>query len=105
METKIEEMILTRVKLEPGEVLFVKLSVSDDIGQSELSALGDELRRIFPNNKVVVMALPAGDKIELTSVKDSSSLSSCADPVRYCSNCSCGKKEALEAKNETDSTD
>lgn len=89
---------LQRIKLEPGEVLTVKL-YGDDYEQEEVATLKEHLKTIFPNNVVAMFVLPNGNDIQMEAVKGSeikenTELGCSTD--KFCVNCSCGKKEAAE---------
>jgi hypothetical protein len=99
---EIKEIITQKITLEPGEVLVVTLKIDDDIEYAQMRELGDNLRSIFPDNKVVVFRVGSDQDIQLTTVKDSS-YNDCSKPDSYCQDCSCGKKE--RAQNETDKVD
>jgi hypothetical protein len=98
---EIKELFITKLNLEPGDTLFVKVK-SDEVTSYALEALGEQLRETFPNNKVIVFGMGESDDIELTTVKDAS-YNDCSKPDSYCQDCSCGKKE--RAQNETDKAD
>ena len=93
---EIKELELTRIVLEPGETLVVKVKSSNATSEG-LEILGENLRERFPNNKVIVFGLGENDNIELTSVKDTS-YNDCSSPQGYCGDCSCGKKERIEGE-------
>ena len=61
---------LTRIKLEPGEVLSVKL-YGDDYDETIVSGLQDSLQKNFPNNKVMIFALPPGNDLQMEAVSGS----------------------------------
>lgn len=65
----ISEVILTKVNLEPGDVLFVNVT-SEDMTQDSLRCLGEMLREVFSKNQVVVLSTGSDGKIELASVKN-----------------------------------
>jgi len=67
-EIKLLEAEINKVKLEPGEVLVVKVK-SDEITQSDMNSLSEGLKAIFVNNKVVVLCCSPKDEISLTAVK------------------------------------
>ena len=95
-DLKITEVEVTRVNLQPGDLLAVKI-YADDIDESHLKALKGQLKTLFPDNKIMLFALPKGSKIEM-DVLDTSmpKATSCAEPTSYCNDCSCGKKERIE---------
>jgi hypothetical protein len=106
-ELAIKEVELTRVNLQPGDVLMVKI-YADDITPEHLKGLKAQLKVLFPDNKIILLALPIGSKIEM-DVLDMRPVNplaipagvtpvdlSCAEPTAYCNSCGCGKKERIE---------
>lgn len=111
---------LTRIKLEPGEVLAVKL-YGDDYDEANVHALQNQLKTLFPNNKIMVFMLPNGSDLQIEAIKGSMELApeekelikqnkelvdalntpapvaNCSLPASYCGDCGCGKKERIEA--------
>lgn len=110
-EIVIKEAEIIKVNPQPGDVLFFKFK-GNDFFNDDVQRLGDRLRKLFPNNKVIVMTLPEGHEVELTSVQEnvttepvvvsasSSASTDCSQPTSYCNNCHCGKKEAIEGKKK-----
>ena len=49
------------MKVSPGDLILVKIIGCEDITEVALSALRDNFKQIFPNNKALVMSLPEGD--------------------------------------------
>ena len=105
-ELKITEVEATRLNLLPGEVLVVKI-YADDITEAHLKALKAQLKTLYPDNKIMLFALPIGSKIEMDvldtgnratiPVSGNINISSpCAEPASYCNDCACGKKERIE---------
>lgn len=101
-ETKVKELEISKIALELGQVLVVKI-FSDDTSQEDLAVLKGQLQSLFPNNRIMLFALPSDGKIEMDVLDTREPLlmakepvSLCATPTAYCSNCNCGKKEALE---------
>lgn len=91
-EIKFNEVDVQRLNLQPKEVLVVRVK-SDDISQYAIEQLGTQLRSIFTNNKVVVLAVGLEDSIDLTIAKETE-----YPEVNFCSDCACGKKDAYEGK-------
>jgi hypothetical protein len=64
---------LTKIKLEPGDVLSVKLfhdeTVEDEAAKADMHSLKRMLDSVFPNNKVIVFALPPASDILFEVVK------------------------------------
>jgi len=99
-ELKIKELEITKISLLPGQILAVKI-FSDDVSQADLGMLRAQMKSLFPNNKIMLFALPTGGKIEMDILDTNPpkvTASSCGpEPTSYCNNCSCGKKEAFES--------
>lgn len=97
IEIIIKEAEVIKITPQPGEVLFFKFK-GDEWMSEQLNAMGKELRKLFPANKVVVMALPENHDLELTAVANQDKVveSDCSKPTSYCADCSCGKKERIE---------
>lgn len=103
-ELKINEIEVTKLNLQPGQILIVKI-YADDTSQSDLGHLKHQLKQLFPNNKIMLFALPSGGKIEM-DILDTGPIvqpafadpapSPCAEPTAYCNDCGCGKKERIE---------
>jgi hypothetical protein len=103
----IKEVEVTRVNLQPGDLLMVKI-YADDITPEHLTALKAQLKTLYPNNKIMLFALPIGSKIEMdvidTRLPNPLAIPpgvtpvnlSCAEPTSYCNDCACGKKERIE---------
>lgn len=104
---------LTLIKLEPGDVLAVKL-YGDDYDQESVASLQDHMRQTFPNNKVMMFVLPNGNDLQMEKInanlenKENSQLNDlvdglnkdCSKPTSYCNDCACGKKEIIESQNK-----
>jgi hypothetical protein len=73
VEIKLNEVEVTKLNLQPGEVLFVKVK-SSRVSSEALNLFGEEIRELFPNNQVVVFGMDLEEDIELTTVKDSSTV-------------------------------
>lgn len=108
---------LTRIKLEPGEVLSVKL-FGDDYEIENVEGLKKQLQSLFPNNKIIMFMLPNGNDLQMEivsgSLEDNKSKeldklvdtlnNDCSSPKSYCNDCSCGKKASIEGElNESQS--
>jgi hypothetical protein len=98
MEIKLVETEVQKINLGEGDVLVTTIK-SDEIDMASMNSLGDQLRKIFPNNKVIVMGVGSEGDIKFTVAKDAAAKvsSGCGTgPANYCSDCSCGKKERYE---------
>lgn len=58
---------LSRIKLEPNEVLSVKL-FGDDYEPEDVEGLKAQLSGLFPNNKVMMFVLPAGKDLQMEAI-------------------------------------
>lgn len=98
----IDEVKLTRIKLEPGEVLSVRI-YSDSVDEMGLAMLKRQLTSIFPDNRIMLFSMPTGDRLEIEAITPTGpEVSSCALPTSYCSDCHCGKKERIESEQGED---
>lgn len=98
-DIKFTEVELNRIELNPGEVLIATVK-SDELDGDSMSSLAEMLRGVFPNNKVIVMGTGSEGNINFTVAKDalvSDTKVGCGTtPTNFCTDCSCGKKEAYE---------
>lgn len=106
-ETKINQVDLARLNLDPEEVLVVTIK-SDDLTEYSMSQLRKGFEKYFPNNKILVLGVGETGSIGLTIATGASYTVNVAETpkveepktdcstVNYCSSCSCGKKEAFE---------
>lgn len=83
-EIKLDIVELQKINLKPGDVLSAKL-VGNDFDQETTESLSRHLKSIFPDNKIMVFTMPVGSDIVFEAVTK--------EPVSYCSDCTCGKKE------------
>ena len=87
------EAELTKISLQPGDVLGVTVTI-DELDDKSIQRLQKQLSDVFPNNKVMVFHLPHGDTIKFEAIEQPKL--DCSSEVGYCSDCSCGKKEQAE---------
>jgi hypothetical protein len=66
-EIKIDEVQVTRLNLEPDEVLVVKVK-SDRLNQANMEMLADQFRALLPDNNVVVLGMNLSEDIQLTTM-------------------------------------
>lgn len=99
MELSLKEVEVSKINLQPGEVLVVTVK-AEDMDESSMDYLAQGFRKYFPNNKIAVLALGENDEIKFQTVKGAPDLSCAASPVGYCSDCSCGKREQIEGENK-----
>lgn len=94
---------LTKISLEPGEVLAVKL-YGDDYDEEHVAQLRAHLKSLFPQNNVLMFVLPNGTDLQMEKIsakledKENSAVKDCSQPTSYCNDCSCGKKERIEGE-------
>jgi len=101
VELTLKEAEVIKISPMPGDVLFFKFK-GDQFMEDDVNNLGAQLRKMFPANKVVVMALPSGHDVELTTVQEQAKVKvtqaqDCSQPTAYCNSCACGKKERILA--------
>lgn len=97
MEVKLNEVEVTKLNLQPGEILMVTLK-NDDVDAESMNALAEGLRKFFPANKVAVMNVGKdGDlRFQTLAAAMAPDLSCSASTVGYCGDCNCGKREQIE---------
>ena len=101
-EFSLNEIDVRKLNLQPGEVLVVTIK-SDELTEDSMYQLRRGLMGYFPNNKVIVLGTGSEGSIDLTVAKAVAydEPKACGpEPANYCSDCSCGKKEAFENKGE-----
>lgn len=91
---------MQKLNLQPGDVLVVKVR-SDEIDQNSIQQLSEGLKKVFVNNKVVVLGVGSEGSIDLTAVAagvyPDKEVENCSTaPKGYCDSCDCGKKAAAE---------
>lgn len=82
----VKEVELTKISLNPGEVLAVKI-ISDEIEEQDLGSLKEQLKKLFPSNKAMLFLLPTGSDITFTAME---SVTDTCGP-KTCADCNCGK--------------
>ena len=55
-------MEIAKINLQEGDVLAVKL-IGDDLDPSSMSSLKEQLKTLFPNNKIMIFSMPLGSNI------------------------------------------
>lgn len=111
MEIKINEVEVSKLNLQPGEILLVRC-VGPDFDEYYISMIRESFQKLLPNNKVAIYGSADNSYLDLTIVKpedftnldsqnseDKVSLgnaSDCSQPTSYCNDCHCGKKEMIE---------
>lgn len=92
---ELKEIEVQKLNLKENDTLLVKVK-SDYISNSELTELGDGLRNIFKNNKVVVLSVGENESIDLTIVSDKDyNIENDCEPNNKCQNCHC---ESIEGE-------
>lgn len=101
MDITLKEVEVNKISLKPGDVLVVKMK-GEDFDTYHLQGFGENLRQLFPNNKVVVLGMDEGHSIEFEAInKDlANSAVGCNTDLGYCNDCSCGKKEQILSERE-----
>lgn len=97
-EIRLNEVDVQKINPQPGEIIIVTIK-SDDVDVSSMQALRQSMRAVFPNNQVMLMSVGSEGDIKFVVVKDagvSDTVGCGATPASFCSDCSCGKKEAYE---------
>lgn len=89
MQFGFDVVEVQRVGLQPGDVLMVTVK-NDELTQKSVNNLRSQLQKVFPSNKVFVFAMGTTDDVKLSVVSQT--------PIGYCSDCSCGKKEAAQSE-------
>jgi hypothetical protein len=94
MEITFKEVEVTKLNLQPGEILVATIK-SDDVDMASLTTLRGQIQMAFPNNKVFLFGISLDDEVRFSIMKDSTP--SCGTQS-YCADCNCGKKEQMEGK-------
>lgn len=106
-EIKLITAEVTKLSLQPNDVLAVKIT-SDEIEPGHLRSLNDQLKILFPNNKIMLYMVPPDSDLDMTVISapnlgtNAPSLGTCAEPMSYCNDCACGKKERILSSSEYD---
>jgi hypothetical protein len=98
-EVTFKEVEVTKLNLQPGDVLAVVVK-HDDLDNSSLEGLKRALQPAFPKNRIAVFGLSTDDEMKfsiLSNPEPEQKLESVGcNTQSYCSDCSCGKKERME---------
>ena len=92
MELQLNQIDVTKINLQPGEILVVTIK-NDDVDSNAIKALKELFNDILPSNQTVILAVGKNDDIEFTSVKSIDMIKSSCDTGNFCQDCNCGKKE------------
>lgn len=98
-EIRLNEVDVVKINPQPGEIIIVTIK-SDDVDMASMQSLRESMRKVFPNNQVMLMSVGSEGDIKFVVAKDASlsdtKVGCGATPASFCSDCSCGKKEAYE---------
>jgi len=94
-EIKLKELEVQKINLQPGDVLMVTVK-HEDIDYSSMQNLRKQLNLAFPDNKVMLFGMGNSGEVKLAVM--SSEPVAPAPSLGYCGDCSCGKKERVEAE-------
>lgn len=97
-EVRLNEVDVQKINPQPGEIIIVTIT-SDDVDTASMQALRNSMKAVFPNNQVMIMSVGSEGSIKISVAKnaDLNDTVGCgATPSSFCSDCSCGKKEAYE---------
>jgi hypothetical protein len=75
------------IKLEPGDVLSIKLIGDECCNDSTLQSLQHELNQVFKNNKVIVFAMPNNNDMIIEAIRPQATPSKCAGCRGGCETC------------------
>ncbi len=90
------EVQIAKLNLGPGEVLAVTIK-TDWADESAIQSIKTGLKKVFPDNEVLIFGVGLDDKVEFSTIKQNSEISSCSSGS-YCLDCNCGKKQEIEGK-------
>lgn len=100
-DLRFVEAEVVKLNLKPTDTLVVKLK-GDEFTPEVMQSLQDHFSLAFKNNpvKVLLFNLPDNHDMKFEVVSEEKS----CNTGSYCSDCSCGKKEAAEANTPPDET-
>lgn len=98
-ELTLKEVEVTKLNLNPGDVLTITIK-SDDVDQYSLNSFRDVVKTAFPSNRVILLSVGLDDSVNFTVVADPNVEASGCSTSSFCSDCSCGKKEMYESEQE-----
>lgn len=98
-KVKFTEVEINRINLKPGDVLSVKL-VGELFDADAMNSLQAALTNRFPDNKILVLLLPENHDVQMEVIVTKPEAKDCSQPMSYCNDCSCGKKEMIESISE-----
>jgi hypothetical protein len=97
VEINIKEVEATVLNLGPGDVLAVKLKGEEFLNYETIQSLSDQMKLLFPNNKVIVLSMNDEHDIQFDIINAMPSTKAKCGPISYCEGCDCGKKEMAES--------
>ena len=90
MELTLKEVEFQKINLAPGDTLFIQMTGDEFTNNPEqVDYFRSLMQKSFPDNKVLIMAIPSGNKVEIGSIKEAPG----CGVANYCVDCNCGKKE------------
>lgn len=99
IKVEITEAEATKLTLEPGDHLMVRVKGDDHLlSQENVQSLTEALRKRFPDNQVSVFMLPLNAEMDFTVIKQVTQQENSCNNASVCANCNCGKAAALPTK-------
>ena len=92
MELTLKEVEVNKLNLSPGDIVVIKCQ-GESFTPENIEAFGQSVKNMVPFNRVMILNLNNGDSVNFDIVSPAE-----APTQNYCSDCSCGKKEAYENK-------
>ena len=96
MKVTLKEVDVARINLRPGEILAVTIK-SDQIDEIIIDAFKKALKPAFPQNEVLIIGISPDEEVLFSTLKSLDVAKAECNTASYCSDCSCGKKEQIEA--------
>lgn len=94
MEITFKEVEVQKLNLQPGEVLIVQLRGEEFTNsEPEMDTLKRGFQGVFPNNRIILLAMPADHNIDLT-VASESEYPTCDG----CTECHCDNEQETEGE-------
>jgi hypothetical protein len=94
----IKEIEVSKINLQPGDTLVVKLKGEEWLSNIEgVQAIKKGFDKLFPENPVAVLTMPANHDVEFSAINElENSENKACNTQNYCADCNCGKKESQE---------
>ena len=96
-EINLSDVEIKKISLKPGDVLAIKVR-GDDIPEEELKRFSNNVQKFVPNNKVIAFSVPYDSDVQFEAISSEKNVVDCGP--KACEDCSCGKKERLQALDE-----